>query len=264
MLVISDGVVVSDVLKSKIKKYLANGGKVVAAAKLWLELGLDCGAIIHANGELSPTYVLPEAEFRPDFLTTPFVMYGQSVELTPDENARSIGQVYYPYFNRTREQFCSHQHTPNQLEPQNYSAGVISGNTAVFAQDVFATYRDNGSALLRKYITSVIETLLGSDRILNSNLPSLARTSVTFDASAGRYMVHLLYAPMVKRGEDVEIIEELLPLNDIELTLRIPGHVKCVKLEPEGMEIAFNVIGDAVTVKLDSFTCHQMIAFYLF
>jgi len=60
----------------------------------------------------------------------------------------------------------------------------------------------------------------------------------------------------------VQVIEELLPLNNIELSLRLPVTVKSVRLEPEGTEISFEQTGTSVHMKLESFTCHRMIGLY--
>jgi len=262
ILIISDDAVIDETLKNKICNYLYQGGKVAASAKIWRNLEINCGAEIGVASDCNPTYVLPTTDFRPEFLSTPVVMYGAAIKLKPMTNAYSLGEVYYSYFNRTVGHFCGHQHTPNRPEASGFSAGVITENTVVFAHDVFRIYRKNGSTLLRQYITSVLDSLLGEDRILSSNLPSLARISLTQDRCANRYMVHLLYAPIVQRGENVQVIEELFPLNNIELSLQLPVTVKSVRLEPEGTAIPFVQTGTSVHMKLESFTCHRMIGLY--
>jgi len=66
----------------------------------------------------------------------------------------------------------------------------------------------------------------------------------------------------LSRGETkIEVIEELLPLVNIEISVKLPG-IKRVSLEPQGEALAFRVDGDTISLKIDSFTCHQMIVLH--
>ena len=78
-----------------------------------------------------------------------------------------------------------------------------------------------------------------------------------------RYVAHLLYAPTSVRGEfngqNVEIIEDLVPLRDTSVKLRVARAVKSVKLVPSGDVIDFSAKAGLVEFNVPEFTAHQMI-----
>ncbi len=262
VLLLAEGIRLTPRLANKIADFYQQGGKVIASASTARNLAVDFGAKIGTTAKFSPTYVLADAQFSPDFLSTPFVMYGANTELEANPGAISAGEVYYPYFNRAPGHFCSHQHTPNHPEASGFSAAVMTDQTLLFAHEIFAVYRSNGSAVLRHFVTSLLETAVGNDRILQSNLPSLARATVTYDPFAHRYIVHLLYAPTVKRGHGTEIIEELLPLPECRLLLRNVTYIHTVRLEPQGITLPFICTDAGTEITVPAFTAHQMVAFY--
>jgi hypothetical protein len=59
------------------------------------------------------------------------------------------------------------------------------------------------------------------------------------------------------KGRSVEVIEDLPPLHDIEVTMQLP--VKSAKLVPKGGDVTLTKSGDRVTLRVPVFSCHQMI-----
>ena len=182
----------------------------------------------------------------------------------------SLGHIYDPYFNRTWDRFCSHQHTPNQLEPSGFDCGVRHGAILYFAHPVFRHYRSYGAVVYREFIVKAIRSLLGDALSVSANLPSTARLSLTIQPAENRHILHLLYAPTVSRGgvmqlsggntsggRSVEVIEDLPPLHDVEVTLQLPA--KSAKLVPQGEEVSLERSEGRVSVRLPKFSCHQMV-----
>ena len=111
-------------------------------------------------------------------------------------------------------------------------------------------------------------------------MPSLSRVSLREQKKENRYVLHLLHANTLWRGgassklpaefeQDnirgswgVEVIDELLPLRDVEVTLRLPEGVKRATIEPQGQEIKLEKKGADVIVRLPEFTCHQMVVLH--
>lgn len=246
-------------LKRRLEMFLEQGGKALFCGECIRELPFEFGAETGAVNEFSPTYILPAETVRPDFVLTPFVVYGANLKLNVTFGT-SLGDVYDPYFNRALGHFCSHQHTPNRLDQSGCAAGVIAGSLAAFAHPVFSIYRKNGSVALRQFIAKTVNILLNGKPIVQSNLPSVARVTVTADSENRREIVHLLYAPVVKRGENVELIEDLIPLTDISLKVRTRHPVRAVRLVPQNVELPFTVEGDQVALSVSRVLCHQMIS----
>ncbi len=60
-------------------------------------------------------------------------------------------------------------------------------------------------------------------------------------------------------GRSVEVIEDLPPLHDVEVTLQLPA--KSAKLVPQGVDIPLKKSGNKATLHLTEFNCHQMVEF---
>jgi len=259
MVILPDSIPVSIELAERLKAYVARNGKLLACGESLKGLPLDFGAAVGSSSGFFPTYLLPGPEFRSDFVTTPFVIYGANLELTVT-TGMSLGEVYYPYFNRSIGHFCSHRQTPNRPEPSGFSGGVIRDNAAAIAYPAFTLYRRDGAVVMRHFLTKVIAHLLGPDITVTDNMPGTARLTVTEDRINRRKIIHLLYGPAVKRGENIEIIEDLPPLCDVEISLLISERIKTVTCEPEGRAIPFKIAGRRLHCKIDRFSCHQMVA----
>ena len=282
-LLLPDDIRIDSELKTKLDAYIAQGGKLILSGEsgLWkdrAEFALDLGAEYEGLSPYFPPsdeanrghdYVLPLPELRAPFVNMPQIMYERShrIRVTKGE---SLGQIFDPYFNRTWEHFCSHQHTPNQERPSGFDCGVRHGAILYFSHPVFRHYRAYGAVAYREFIVKAIRAFLGDTLTASANLPSTARLSLTWQPREKRHILHLLYAPTVSRGgvmqlsggnvsggKSVEVIEELPCLHDVEVTLQVP--VRSAKLVPQGGEVAIEKNGDRVTLRLPKFSCHQMI-----
>ena len=273
-LVLPDDIRIDADLKAKLDAYLAQGGKLILSGEsgLWkdrAEFAFDLGAEFDGPSTFCPDYMLPRPDLRAPFVAMPEVMYERShrIRVTKGE---SLGQIFDPYFNRTWEHFCSHQHTPNHEEPSGFDCGVRHGNILYFAHPVFRHYRAFGAVAYREFIVRAIRGFLGDAITLSTNLPSTARISLTAQPAEKRHILHLLYAPTVSRGgviqlsggntsggRSVEVIEDLPPLCDIEVTLAMK--VKSARLVPEGRELPVLEESGKTVLRIDRFACHQIV-----
>jgi len=177
------------------------------------------------------------------------------VELT---HAKQAAQRINSYFNREGDRFCSHKHTPPN--PDDIGVGVaIAGNTAYIAWNIFTDYAKSGSLHLKEVVAHLLDGLLGSDKTLRTNLPDRAVSTLTQQKQKNRYIHHLLFAHTTKRGEDIEIIESIVPLSNVEAALRVKERVTRVYLAPSGTNIPYEHRDDVVSYKIDSVDCHQMV-----
>jgi Hypothetical glycosyl hydrolase 6/Beta-galactosidase trimerisation domain len=279
MLILPNDVVVDQELKKLLDAYLAQGGKLLLSGKSGLnadetEFLFDVGATLEGPSEFSPDYILPNKDLRADFVDSPSVCYTRSyrVKITDGE---SLGDIYDPYFNRNYKHFCSHQHTPNKLDPSGFACGVMKNKIMYLAHPVFIMYRGFGAVAVKEYIVNCIKKLLADDLSLTTNLPSTARITLNEQAGENRSILHLLSANTVLRGGEVslsggnlsragniEVIEEILPLYNTELSLKTDKLIKSISLEPQGKELGFEQIKNTIKIKIDKFTCHQMIVLH--
>jgi hypothetical protein len=119
-------------------------------------------------------------------------------------------------------------------------------------------------------VMRAIRAFMGDALTLATNLLSTGRVALTKQPKENRHVLHLLYAPTVSRGgvmqlsggnvsggKSVEVIEDLPPLHDIEVTLQLP--VTSAKLVPQGGMVSIEKSVNRVTLRLPALSCHQMI-----
>lgn len=279
LLILGDDIKVTPKIKKKVNAFLAGGGKLLLTGKSGLDENgkplFDIGGKIEGESEFQPDYVLPVKPLRASFVDSPLVMYVKSQRLKVT-NGESLGDVYDPYFNRTWEHFCSHQHAPYKPKASGYSCGVIKGNIMYLPHPVFTLYRGMGAVSYKEFLCNCIRKLLGSDSSIRVNMPSAARVSLMHQPGQKRYVLHLLYANTINRGgemqlfggttavtsKSVEVIEDLTPLRDTSVSLKVAKKVKKVTLEPQGKELEFTKDGDTIKLTVDEFTCHQMVVLH--
>ena len=280
VLILADDLRVDSALEKRLKEFLANGGKIIASGSSILkkdadELFTDLPVTQDGLTELFPNYIECAKEYAPELISTPFVMYHPSLKIKVKDGAESLGKVYDPYFVRAYNHFSSHQHTPNKTTPSGYDAGFISKNVLYFAHDVFRLYAQYGNVMLKQFLRNAMLAFMEKDLPFTTNLPSQGRATLMLQKEEKRYVAHALYANTILRGlksdafaphirptGTVEVIEELNPCYNVTFSFRVPEKITSVTLEPQGKEIPFEEKDGVVTVKLDSFICHQMIVLH--
>jgi hypothetical protein len=186
-------------------------------------------------------------------------MYSNNYQIElADKDALVLGTCRYPYFNRERGYFCSHQHTPFVTQDRT-PAAVIGKEGGYIAWDIFSEYADKGSIILKELVLKVIDTLLGEGKTLTTNLPSAGVVTLGEQADQSRYVLHALYATPVKRGNGIEVIEDLVPIYNTTFAIKTAKPIKRVCAVPEGKEIAFTYQNGACEFVIDKFTCSQIV-----
>lgn len=260
VLVLPDAVRVTEALHSKLRAFTAGGGKVLATGTSGLyadrdEFALDFGAEYMGPSTFAPEYFRPSWPPKP-WEPAAFVMYraGQQVRLA--DGGQSLGGREEPYFNRTWAHFCSHMHTPSTL--QDAGPGMVQGPDGIyFAWPVFNDYATKGSLICRKIVEQALNLLL--EKTLTTSLPAQGITTLTEQPEQGRYVHHLLYASPVRRGDNVEVIEDLIPLADIDVLLRLNKPISRVSLALSGVDLPFIQTDRSISFVLPRLECHQMV-----
>lgn len=256
VIILPDNIKLTDKAESFINSFLSNGGKLIASGISPIKnnsFAFDMGAEFEGINEFKPTYIKPVFELN-SLRNAAFVTYTDSYAV---KSAVIEGYIQNPYFNRSIEHFCSHRHTPCANE-NSYPAITVGKDGAYLAWNIFEDYADKGSLFLKEIFYHVLDNMLG-ERMVKTNLP--AQGIVTVQEQANRYIIHLLYAAPVTRGKDVQIIEDLIPIHNTDIEITLPSVPKKAYLAPQIEELPFNIDGNTVKLKLDKFTCHQIIVF---
>ena len=261
VIILPDQERITPVLKEKLDAFLANGGKILASGKSGLyedrdTFAFDFGADYVGESAYNPAYIRPLFEME-GLYDTAYIMYSQG-EVTTLTSGEMLAKQENPYFNRTAEHFCSHQHTPNAEEFAG--PGMSEGKDGIYINwQVFNEYAEKGSLILKRIVQYALDKLLGDTITLKTNLGAQGVTTVMEQKDQNRYINHLLYAIPVKRGEGIEIIEDIAPVYDINVTLDLPKEIKNVYLAPQKKPIPFTCEDGKVMFTVDKIDCHQMV-----
>lgn len=244
----------------RLREFCDCGGKVLATGKSALyensnEFCLNLGAEWIKENPYKPDYFRPLEKIK-DMGDTGYIMYGNGEKIRCIGNELGIREN--PYFNRTRVHFCSHQHTPNSCEYGG--AGMTEGKDGIYiAWNIFADYAQSGELHLKQMAIFALDRLLDSAKTLKTNLP--AQGIVTLMKQSDRLICHLLYASPVKRGNGIEVIEDIVPIYNVELAVKTDRKINKVYLAPQKEDIDFTYDNGYISVKLAKIECHQMVVF---
>lgn len=264
VLILVDDVTVDAKLQRKLAAYVARGGAILAAHKAaagpFGEKVL--GARVKGDAPFSPDYVRPRKTLAAGLpANTELVMYTQGVELQPLAGTAVLADVIAPYFNRTAEHYFSHKHTPSSGKVA-YPGVVQRGRTITFAHPVFAQYAKNAPLWCKRLVLNALDLLL-PEPTLRLKAPSATLSAVNEQPKQRRWVVHLLHYVPERRGDDFDVIEDVIPIENVELSLRVPRGVRGVTLAPEGTPLAWKANGKRIDVTVPRLLGHQMIALEL-
>lgn len=244
----------------RLREFCDCGGKVLATGKSALyensnEFCLNLGAEWIKENPYKPDYFRPLEKIK-DMGDTGYIMYGNGEKIRCIGNELGIREN--PYFNRTRAHFCSHQHTPNSCEYGG--TGMTEGKDGIYiAWNIFADYAQSGELHLKQMAIFALDRLLDTAKTLKTNLP--AQGIVTLMKQNDRLICHLLYASPVKRGNGIEVIEDIVPIYNVELAIKTDKKINKVYIAPQKKDIDFTYENGYISVKLDKIECHQMVVF---
>ncbi|MDB5084779.1 MAG: hypothetical protein JWN30_1665 [Bacilli bacterium] len=261
VIILPDNVTLDDSLQRKLEQFISRGGKVLATGRSGLNedgtaFALDLGVKWISENPYQPDYFHPQFDL-PQLGNTAFVFYakGQKIELA---GGKELGDREDPYFNRDVFAFCSHRHTPSSK--QYGGPGMVQSDNGIYiAWNVFEDYSQMGSLILKETVLHALNLLFADGKTIETNLPAQGVVTVTEQPGEKRFVNHLLYASPVKRGEKVEVIEDILPIYDVNVSLRLPIVAKKVYLAPQMQEIPFEQQKGQIRYTLPKLNCHQMV-----
>lgn len=273
VLILPDHVAIDAALQAKLEAYLQQGGKVLATGRSGLDpqgsrFVIDMGVKWLSANPYLPDYFYPGFDL-PSIRKTAFVCYsqGQKVEL---DGGIELGRRENPYFNRDVFTFCSHQHTPSSSE---YGGpGMVESENGIYiAWNVFEDYAEKGSLHLKETVLYALNKLIRR-KSLETDLPSQGIVTLQHQTGLNRYVQHILYASPVRRGNNIEVIEDIVPLYDMKVSITIPKSISRVYLAPQMTDIPFDAkeiytsesTGSGTDYHSISYTvpkleCHQMV-----
>lgn len=243
LIIAPDRVNIDERLAKKLRDYLNNGGKLILSYKSGLnnerfildEIGVD----YLGDSDYSPDYFKVLSPIDKDIEPAEYVMYERGTKILPKEETQVLAEIYQPYFNRTWEHFSSHAQTPPEKKSV-YPAVTKKGNVIYISYPIFRAYILHGNLVYKKLVKNCIDLLLDKPMVL-SELPSTARVTINLQEidNKSRIVVHILHYIPERRCKSIDVIEDVIPLYNAKLKVRLERVPSRCYLAPEMKDLEF-------------------------
>lgn len=263
VVILPDVIPVNDELARKLSDFMKKGGVVIVSYESGLnpdktEFAVkEIGAKYLGDSEWEPDFIIPAGEMLKGLNYTQYVMYKRGKVVDPDAGTQTLCQAESPMFNRTWEHFTSHEHFPTSGK-KAYSAVIKNGNMIYFMHPIFGQYNHNAPPWVKRLLLNAVDLALPNP-ILKHDGPSTMIATVTEQEEKNRRIVHLLHYIPERRSETMDIIEDTIPVYDVNVSLIEPKKVKNVSLVPQKENIEFKSINGRTEFKVGKIYGHQMI-----
>ena len=188
---------------------------------------------------------------------TDHVMYEKGIRAASAGGASVLARVVEPYFDRTWDHFSSHNQTPAD-RVSRYIAAVRKGRAGYVAYPVFGAFAKHGSESYRLLVRNILDLLL-PEPLLRVEAPTSTETSVM--RQGRRTIVHLLQYCPERRGENLDLVEDVVPLYDVPLSLKLPRRPRRAYLAPRETPVEFTYAAGRADVLVPEVEGHAMVVF---
>lgn len=264
VLILPDKIRLHAALAAKIRSYLAQGGSLIASHRSGLAADRDefvlpeLGISFRGEAPYSPDYVAPGPRIAGGIPPSQHVMYERGLEVEAN-GAEELARVWHPYFNRTYAHFCSHRHTPVEKESP-FPAVTRNGSAIYFAHPLFASFKQHGLRVYKQLFLNALRLLL-PDPLVVTDAPSTARISLARQDDPARTIVHLLHYIPEQRYRETPMVEEALPLFNVNLAVRLDREPARVYLAPDGSPLPYTWSNGRVHLTVPEVRGHVMVVF---
>jgi len=248
----------------KLNRFAARGGGLLVLGESALDaerraLILDVGATYLGPGKFDVDYLVLGDELGRGTVRSPFLCYEPALRVRPEDGAEVLAAIREPYFSRTYARYCSHQNTPYQMEDAGHPGALRKGSVVFLPHALGRLYHAHGARVHRDLFANALR-LIYDDPMMRVTMPSAGRVSLLHQPDQRRYVAHLLYGPALQRGRCL-VIEDLVPLYDVPLEVRLPETARRAYLVPGGGELPIERSDGAIKVVVPSVQCHRAVAF---
>ena len=228
-------------LAEKLRAYLATGGRLLLTGRSGLDeatgnflLAQEMGVHYTGPAEFAPSYLMLQPELEDGIEPMRHVCELPGVRVIADPGAQILARSGAPYFNRTWEHFCSHQYAP--LDRSSDDPFIVQNDNVIYiAWPLFREYAQSSRRVHKQILANCLRRLLPRPRVGAHNLPSTA--IVTVRKQQQDLLVHLLHYVHQRRGQTLDVIEDVLPLHDMTVSVRTAQRPTAVQSVPEQQPI---------------------------
>jgi hypothetical protein len=281
VIVLPDKIPVDVELAQKLQAYLDRGGALIASfesgmnadasefARRVLGVRLKSEGARDLNGELVrgklfPTndyveYILP-GQLGKGLAQTEYALYIRGMDVEAEPGSETLANKVLAYFDRTYRHFCSHRQTPSSGQVGG-PAVIKNGRAIYFANPIFSEYNKVAPRWEKQLFLNALDLLL-PDPLVRHSGPTTLQVTINEQADENRWIVHLLHYIPERRSQEIDIIEDVIPLYSTKFSIKSPT-VKAVLSVPEQEPLPYEQKDGRVKFVLPKLVGHQMIALEL-
>ncbi len=267
VLIFPDKVPFDKALAARVRAYLAGGGQVIASYRSGLRpdgTGFaleEFGVELVGEAPYVADYLRPLPSLEAQLEDTEYVIYERGLAVRPAEGTQLLAEVIGPYFDRAWDHFCSHRQTPMDLANLQPYPGITrnaQGNVIYLAHPLFLGYRRQAPLWYKRLVLAALGLLLPRP-LVSTDAPSSAQVTALRQPAQGRTVLHLLHYIPERRGLEFDTIEDVLPLYDVAVRLRLEAAPQRVYLAPQGQPLAHTYHNGYAHVTVPRVIGHQMV-----
>ena len=263
LLVLPDAIPVNASLGKRLRAYLKRGGKLLATGTSGLStdgtrlLLPELGIRLIGASPFTATYIRFAKSGAPGAPASDHVMYERGTRVIATAGTQVLAKVVEPYFERTWDHFSSHNQTPGD-KLSRYAAATVRGRVAYISYPIFSAFATHGNYPYRLLVQQVLDQLL-PEPLLRVAAPT--STEATVMQQGRRTIVHLLNYCPERRTKSIDIVEDIVPLFNVPISLRLAQRPKFVHLAPTRTGLIFDFRGNRVEVVVPEVHGHAMVVF---
>ena len=134
-----------------------------------------------------------------------------------------------------------------------------NGRTIYFSHPILSQYERNAPRWCKALFLNALDLLLPQPLVRHDG-PTTMQVTVNEQHRENRWVLHLLHYIPERRGQDFDVLEDVIPLHDVRLSVRVPEKVEEVARVPENKPLGFEQKDGRVELVLPRLDGHQMIA----
>ncbi|HEY8665776.1 MAG TPA: beta-galactosidase trimerization domain-containing protein, partial [Tepidisphaeraceae bacterium] len=261
LLILPDGIPLDGDLTRRLNAYVKAGGALLASGMTGLNADgteVSFGALGIKTEGMSPyatTFLRFGGEVDEDVPKTDHVNYERMARVVPAGKTKSLARVVEPYFDRNWRHFTSHNQTPG-AKLSKYSAATLNGRVGYIAFPIFSAFANHGNYSYRLLVRNMLSLLL-PDPLLRVDAPTGLEATVARQGK--RTIVHLLFYSPERRAQNLDLVEDIVPLFNIPLSLKLDRAPKRVYTVPDETPVEFEFLNGRVNLRVPEIRGHQMI-----
>lgn len=279
LLVLPDFIRVDSKLAAKLEAYLVNGGRLLASFESGLKPGEDVfalaswGLAVSSPGPVDDLgqpargrayenhdfaqYIKAAAQLSDGVGEDEYPMYIHGLDVTSSGKVETLASFVRPFFDRSFRHFMSHKQAPSSRQSAG-GAAFYNGSVIYFPTPIALQYEECAPLWVKRLVLNAVDVLL-PDPTLKHYGPSTIEASRLRQDSERREIVHLLHYIPEARGKAFEVLEDVIPIYDVALSLRVDRPVTSVTLQPQNHALDFAEKDGRLHVTVPKVVGHQLV-----